>query len=63
MIPDIAASTTATSSVCTPSPPRIRPANSRMASNRSRAIPERSRTEAISTNIGTETKTYWVMNE
>ena len=57
MIPLIAAIITATKRVCTPSAPRTRLPISFIASNRSRAIPERSSIEAISTNIGTATKT------
>ena len=57
MMPLIAARITATKTVCTATPPRRRPPTSFMASNRSRAMPERSRIAAISTNIGTETKT------
>ena len=57
MIPDIAARMTATRIVWIAIPPLRRPPNRSIASNRSRAMPDRSRIAAISTNIGTETKT------
>ena len=57
MMPDMAARITATIRVWMATPPRRRPPTSFIASNRSRAMPERSRIAAISTNIGTETKT------
>jgi hypothetical protein len=43
------------------SPPGSRPAHIRIASNRSLATPERSRSEAIMMNIGTETSAYSFM--
>lgn len=57
MMPDMAARMTATKIVWTATPPRMRPPTRRIASNRSRAMPLRSRIAAISTNIGTDTKT------
>lgn len=49
--------------VWTATPPLSRPPNRRMASNRSLAMPDRSRIAAIITNIGTETKTKDDTNE
>ena len=59
MIPVIAASTSATAVVCTATPPRRFPPSTAIASNKSRAIPERSRMEPIRTNSGTATSGYF----
>ncbi len=60
MIPDSAARKNATTTVWMATPPGSRPANTRMALNKSLAIPERSSNEAINTNIGTATSEYSV---
>ena len=56
MMPVIAAMITATTVVCTATPPRRSPATIDIASNRSSATPERSRMLAMKTNSGTATR-------
>ena len=57
--PDIAARITATTTVCTATPPRRFPAKIDMASNKSSAMPAFSKIEAISTNSGTAISGYF----
>ena len=55
MMPVVEARITLTTIVITPTPPGRRPAQTRNAENRSRAMFEPSSSAAISTNIGTAT--------
>ncbi len=59
MTPDMAARITATIVVCSATPPLNPPAKIDMASKRSRAMPDRSRIEAMSTKNGTATSGYF----
>jgi len=62
MIPDIAAMMIAMIMVTTPTPPRTRRSQASSASYMSLAIPDRSMSEAMRMNIGTEISTYSVQS-